>query len=142
MKQIYYLTYSDIPEEDGLIFPTELLDGSYVTGIWVAAFHDFEKIPELFEFDAVDNNELIRLIMTRVDGSVFQVSTGKHGVFYFRLMPILNRNDKYVGKSTLINSNSKLYQVVSMNIQKLEQTCLKDGFFFVGRVDNDFERRE
>ncbi|MFN8252242.1 MAG: hypothetical protein U0V75_10195 [Ferruginibacter sp.] len=140
MKAIHYLTYSDKPETEGLVFPSELLQNTYAPGLWVIDLQDFERLPDTFEFDAVDNNELQTLKMTRVNRSVFQVDTEKFGKFYFRIVNIYFRYQKYIGKSKLINANSKLLQVVSMDVQKLDRTCVDKGFFFVGRVDNNLER--
>ena len=140
MKAIHYLSYSDKPEVEGLVFPPELLKDTYSPGLWVIDLQDFERMPDTFEFDAVDNNELQSLKMTRVNRSVFQVDTDKYGKFYFRIINIFFRYQKYVGNSKLISGNSKLFQVVSMDIEKLNRTCLDKGFFFVGRVDNNLER--
>src|SRR5687768_4208116 len=99
MKPIYYLSYSDKPRTTGLIFPNELLENSYSPGIWVVDLKKFELLPGEFEFDAVDNNELLTFKMTRVDGTLFHVSTDKYGKFYFRVMSIYFRHKKYVGNS-------------------------------------------
>lgn len=141
MKAIHYLCYSDKPETEGLLFPIELLQDTYAPGLWVIDLQDFERMPDTFEFDAVDNNELQILKMTRVNRSVFQVDTAKHGKFYFRILNIFFRYQKYIGNSKLIGPNSRLYQVVSMDTQKLHRTSLDKGFFFVGRVDNNLEQR-
>jgi len=141
MTPIFYLTYSDNPKKDGLVFPSELQKGTYSTGIWVVDFQNRRKNLELLEFDAVDNGELLTLKMTRVNRSVFQVDTKKYGKFYFRISYIYYRYEKYVGESKLIPSENRLFQVVPMDIPKLEYTSLKKGFFFVGRVDNDIENK-
>lgn len=141
MKAIHYLSYSDKPETEGLLFPSELLKDTYAPGLWVVDLQDFEGLPNSFEFDAVDNNELQTLKMTRVNRYVYQVDTDKHGKFYFRIMNIFFRYQKYIGNSKLIDANSRLFQVVSMDIQKLHRTCLEKGFFFVGRIDNNIEQR-
>jgi hypothetical protein len=141
MKAIYYLSYSDKPETEGLLFPSELLQDNYAPGLWVIDLQEFERLPDTFEFDAVDNNELQTLKMTRVNRSVFQVDTDKHGKFYFRILNIFFRYQKYIGNSKLIDPNSRLFQVVSMDTQKLHRTSLDKGFFFVGRVDNNLEQR-
>lgn len=137
MKSIHYLSYSDKPETEGLLFPSELLKNTYSPGLWVIDLQNFERFPNTFEFDAVDNNELQTLKMTRVNRSVFQVETDKYGKFYFRITNIFFRYQKYIGNSKLIDPNSRLYQVVSIDISKLHRTCLDKGFFFVGRVDNN-----
>lgn len=141
MKSIHYLCYSDKVETEGLIYPNELSKDTYAPGLWVIDVNNFETLPDIFEFDAVDNNELQTLKMTRVNRFVFQVDTYKHGKFYFRISNIFFRYNKYVGKSKLIDPNSRLYQVVSMDVQKLHKTSLEGGFFFVGRVDNNLEQR-
>ena len=140
MKAIHYLTYSDKPDIEGLVFPSEILQNTYASGLWAIDLMEYEMMPNNFEFDAVDNNELQTLKMTRVNRSVFQVDTDKYGKFYFRVINIHFRYNKYVGKSKLINSSCRLYQIVSMDIQKLNNTCLDKGFFFVGRVDNNLEQ--
>lgn len=140
MKAIHYLSYSDKPETQGLLFPSELLQNTYAPGLWIIDLKKFERLPDSFEFDAVDNNELQVLKMTRVSRSVFQVDTKKYGKFYFRIVNIFSRYLNYIGNSKLISSDSRLFQVVSMDIQKLNRTCLDKGFYFVGRVDNSLER--
>lgn len=140
MKTVYYLSYSDIPGKDGLIFPNELQSGTYSPGIWVIDLEEFERISDTFIFDAVDNNENQSLKITRVNRSVFQVDTSKYGKFYFRIMRLFFRYEKYVGNSKLIKSDNILYQLVSMDIQKLERICLQNGFFFVGSVDDSIEK--
>lgn len=139
MKTIYYLSNSDKQGVAGLLFPAELSKDTYAPGIWVIDLQNFERLPDTLEFDAIDNNDLQILKMTQVNGSVFQVETSKYGKFYFRIMNIFFRYHKYVGNSKLIDRNSRLYQVVSMDIQKLHKACLENGFFFVGRVDDDLK---
>jgi hypothetical protein len=139
MKAIHYLSNSDKPGIEGLLFPGELLEDTYAPGIWIIDLQNFERLPKTFEFDAVDNNELQSLKMTQVNRTVFQVETSKYGKFYFRIMNTFFHYKKYVGNSKLIDPNNRLYQVVSMDIQKLHRACLENGFFFVGRVDNNIE---
>jgi hypothetical protein len=139
MKTIFYLCHSDEPGTIGLLFPGELLKGTYSPGLWFIELRNLENLPDEIEFDAVDNNDLLTLKLVRIDSSVYQVETGKHGRFYFRIMDIPYLN--YVGRSKLINKNSMLYQVVSLDIEKLQKSCLSNDFFFVGRVDTELIQR-
>lgn len=141
MNPIYYLCNSDIPEINGFLFPTELLEGTYTTGIWVIDLIYYERISDSYEFDAVDNDELVNLKMSRINGNIFQVDTSKYGKFYFRIVNLFYPRLKYVGKSKFIDSESRLLQVVSMDLHKLEITCMKHRFFFVGKVDRNLEKR-
>lgn len=133
MKPVYYMCYSDNSNADGLVFPNELLEDTYSPGLWVIELMEFEILPNIFEFDAVDNNELQELKMTRINQDIYQVESVKNGKFYFRIQHLFFRYNKYVGESKLINPRSKLLQVVPLNIQKLDSICLENGFFFVGR---------
>lgn len=139
MKEIYYLCYSDRKEIDGLLFPNELFEETYAPGLWVVDLLDFERFPDSFNFKAVDNDEVINFKMTRVNDLVYQVDIPKYGKFYFRIITTFFLYNKYKGNSNLINKKSRLYQVVSMDIQKLHRTCLEKRFFFVGRVDDDLK---
>lgn len=139
MKPVYYISYSDSPEKRGFVFPNELQNENYSIGMWVIELLQFEKLRDIFEFDAIENNEVLSLKMTRVNRSVFQVNTFKYGKFYFRIIPLTYHYNKYVGNSKLISHESRLYRVVSMDIEKLEQICLRSRFFFIGRGDNDLE---
>ncbi len=140
MGTVYYLCYSDIPENTGLVFPAELEPDIYSPGIWTVAIKRHDRFPESFEFDAVNDNQITSTKLIRVRQSVYQVDTEKHGKFFFRINRIFHRYENYVGNSKLIEQSDRLYQLTSMDIQKLERTCEK-GFFFVGRVDNNLENR-
>lgn len=136
-KPVYYLSYSDIPYSEGLVFPNELQAGTYAPGIWVIDIEPLARLADSFEFDAVLNNEVTSYSMDRINRSVFRVQTEKQGQFYFRIMNIFFRYQRYIGKSKLIQPESRLFQVVSMDIQKLSRVCLQERFFFVGRIDNE-----
>lgn len=140
MGTVYYLCYSDMPEKTGLVFPAELEPETYSPGIWTVAIKRHEKFPNSFEFDAINVNQITPTELVKVSPSVYQVDTEKHGKFFFRISHIFHRYANYVGKSKLIDQNDRMYQLTSMDIQKLERICDK-GFFFVGRVDNDLENR-
>lgn len=140
MGTVYYLCYSDIPEKAGLVFPAELEPDSYSPGIWTVAIKRHDRFPESFEFDAVNDNQITSTKLVRVSRSVYQVDTEKHGKFFFRINHIFHRYENYIGNSKFIEQNDRLYQLTSMDIQKLERTCDK-GFFFVGRADNNLENR-
>ena len=140
MGTVYYLCYSDIQGKTGLIFPTELEPDNYSPGIWTLAIKRKGRFPGSFEFDAVNNNQIIPTKLVLVDRSVYQVETEKYGKFFFRINHIYHRYESYVGSSKLISSDDRLFQLTSMDIQKLERTCDK-GFFFVGRVDNNLENK-
>jgi hypothetical protein len=137
MDSILYLTYSDIAERNGLVFPNELNEGTYAPGIWFVALSQNECLPDVLEFDAVYKNELQTLKMRRVDNYIYQVDTKLFGEFSFRVINTKIRNQKYIGKSTLINDNIKLYQIkpIEKDIQRLNNACLDKGFFFVGKID-------
>ena len=136
MGTVYYLCYSDIPEKTGLVFPSELEPESYSLGIWAVAIKRGNRFPEIIEFDAVNDNQITSTKLVKVSRSLYQVDTKIHGKFFFRINHIFNRYNNYVGKSKLIDQNDSLFQLTSIDIQKLEITCDK-GFFFVGRIDDD-----
>jgi len=140
MKSVYYLSYSDIPQKAGLVFPNELQKDIYSPGIWVVAKYRNERILNELEFDAVNDNQLNTLKLVRVNRLVFQVNHEKHGKFFFRISRIFFRYEKYVGSSKEISNDCILYQLTSMNIEKLEQAC-SNGFFFVGRIDTSLGNR-
>lgn len=140
MGTVYYLCYTDIPEKTGLVFPAELEPDSYSPGIWTVAIKRKERFPESFGFDAVNENQIVSTKLIRVNRSVYQVDTEKYGKFFFRINLIFHRYENYIGTSKLIEQSDRLYKLTSMDIQKLERTCDK-GFFFVGRVDNNLEKR-
>jgi hypothetical protein len=140
MGTVYYLCYSDIPEKTGLVFPAELEPDSYSPGIWTVAIKRHDRFPEIFQFDALNDNQIISTKLARVSRSVYQVDTEKHGIFFFRINNLYHRYQSYVGNSKLIEQSDRLFQLTSIDIQKLERTCDK-GFFFVGRVDNNLENR-
>jgi hypothetical protein len=141
MKPVYYLSYSDNPEQDGLVFPSELSLDTYAPGIWAIDTKPSEKVADSYEFDAVDRNELTKLLLVRVNNVVFQVTTPKYGNFFFRIVDALS-HIRYVGRSKLIEPNNLLYQIVSIDIKKLESVCSDGNFFFVGRIDRNLERRK
>lgn len=136
MGTVYYLCYSDIPEKKGLVFPAELQPESYSPGIWAVAIKTKDKFPETFEFDAVNDNQITSTKLIKVSRSVYQVDIEKHGKFFFRINRLFHTYENYVGNSKLIEQNCRLYQLTSMDIQKLERSC-DNGFFFVGKVDNN-----
>lgn len=136
MKPVLYLCYSDTPEKSGLVFPNELKEDSYTLGIWVIAVPKNQGISDTFEFDAVNNNKIVSLKLIRLNRLVYYVNTDMHGKFFFRVNNIFYRYEKYVGASKIIRKEDKLFQLTSMDIQKLERAC-DNGFFFVGRIDND-----
>lgn len=135
---VYYLCYSDSPDKTGLVFPEELNPNHYSPGIWTIAINAHEAIPESFEFDAVNINQITTSKLVRVNRSVYKVDIEKFGKFFFRINRIFNQN--YVGNSRLIEESDRLYQLTSLDIQKLEQTC-ENGFYFVGRTDKDVKQR-
>lgn len=135
MNPVYYLCYSDNSEKTGLVFPYELLPKTYSPGLWAIDLNQHDIIPSSFSFDAVDDNRLVTFKLTQVNGSVFRVNTKKYGVFYFRIINIYFRYQKYTGNSPLINPNNRLFQVISTDILKLNQICIERKFFFVGKVD-------
>jgi len=129
-----------MPEKTGLVFPSELDPDNYSPGIWTIAIGRQDRLPDSFGFDAVNNNQIITTRLIRVNRSVYKVESEKHGKFFFRISRIFFRFDRYVGNSKLINPEDRIYQLTSMDVQKLERTCDK-GFFFVGQVDNNMEKR-
>lgn len=142
MKPIYYLSYSDIPGNNGFVFPSELQQYNYSPGSWFVALDSFEAIPDILEFDAVDNNELLSLKLSRVNRMVFLVDTFKYGKFFFRAMhKFYNRYDRYVGNSKLIAPDNRLFQILPLEVQRLENVCKNSRFFFVGRIDSEIENQ-
>jgi hypothetical protein len=137
LKTIYYLSYSDNAEKEGLVFPNELLEQTYSSGIWIINLKHYERIPKLIDFDVVVNNELKTFKMKKINGFMFQVDANNYGKFYFSILNLTSHFHKYVGNSKLINSNDRLFQVVPIDNQKLNNSCLKEGFFFVGRIDSN-----
>jgi len=140
MKPVYYLSYSDLPENEGMVFPSELQKETYSTGIWVVDLPWYDRRVRNYAFDAVNGNELLSLTMTLIDTNLYLVEANKLGKFYFRIMRLSSRYNRYVGNSSLIEPNNRLYQVVPLNVQQIEDSCLKSRFFFVGRIDNNISR--
>lgn len=141
MNSVFYLSYSDIADKEGLVFPSELQQATYSPGIWTVCKNKHMRLPNEFSFDAVDNIEVVNLKLSQVNGNVYSVNTEKYGMFFFRISHIFFRYEKYVGDSKLIDKSDRLYQVYSMNIQHLSKACLENRFYFVGRIDNNLEQR-
>ena len=75
MGTVYYLCYSDIPEKTGLVFPSELEPESYSLGIWAVAIKRGNRFPEIFEFDAVNDNQITSTKLVKVSRSLYQPQT-------------------------------------------------------------------
>lgn len=138
MQNIYYLSYSNT--DDGLVFPSELGEGVYSPGMWVLQSENINRTNNLYRFDAVDQNELIKLNLSKVQNNYFQVETNKYGKINFRLHEIYSRYQNYIGNSNLINPHLKFFQLVPTDIPKLSFLCLEKGFFLVGKVDEELNK--
>jgi hypothetical protein len=138
---VWYLSYSDSPKKEGLIFPNELLKNTYSPGIWAIDLDRYQRYirEDIYSFDAVDKEEIVNTKLIKINPHVFQVDS-RHGKFFFRIIQLHYRYNKYIGNSNLINKENVLYQVVSMDIPKLNKLCLEEKFFFVGRIDSNLER--
>ncbi|MBA6157385.1 hypothetical protein H3Z83_12780 [Tenacibaculum sp. S7007] len=138
MESILYLSYSNV--SDGLVFPNELSEGVYSPGMWVLQSENINATNELYDFDAVDENKLIKLNLSKIQNNYFQVDTRKYGKINFRLHEIYYRYQNYVGNSNLINPHLKFFQLVPIDIPKLSNLCLEKGFFLVGKIDEEMNK--
>ncbi len=135
MDKIFYLSYSNV--EEGLIFPNELENGVYSPGMWVLQSKNLSQAKEKYLFDAINKNEVVPLILNKVNKDYFQVDTLKYGKIYFRLKKIYKRHQFYNGKSTLINNDLSFFQLIPISIPKLTQLCLENNFYLIGSIDED-----
>lgn len=138
MENILYLTYSN--DQEGLVFPNELEQGIYAPGMWVIQAENIHKTRDSYLIDAIDNNELVKLNVSKVNGTLFQVDTIKYGSVFLRLKEIYERYNKYVGNSNWINENSRFFQLIPIEIPKLTELCLSRKFFLIGRMDDNLEK--
>lgn len=137
MKEVFYLSYSN--SDEGLVFPSELENGIYAPGIWVIQAESKKACPKEFLFDAVDNDEVIKLITRRLNNVNYQVDTQKYGKINLRLIEVYRRYNRYVGRSKIIDSNLRFFQLVPIDILKMSELCLKEKFFLIGTVDPKIE---
>ena len=138
MENILYLTYSN--NQEGLVFPNELEEGIYAPGMWEIQAENIYKTNDSYLIDAIDNDELVKLNVSRVNGTLFQVDTIKYGSIFLRLKEIYERYNKYVGNSNWITENSRFFQLIPIEIPKLTELCLSKKFFLIGRMDDNLEK--
>jgi hypothetical protein len=67
MKKIYYLTPSPNQELNGLVFPEELPENYYTTGVWVIAEKNRSDLESEYRFDAVHENRQVVLTLQRLN---------------------------------------------------------------------------
>lgn len=137
MQEVLYLSYSN--QQDGLIFPNELEKGIYSPGMWIIQATSINECSSEFFFNAVENNEIVKLTIRRISNSNYQVDTLKYGKINLRLVEIYWRYQNYVGNSQLINRNLKFFQLVPIDIPKITRLCLEEKFFLIGKIDEDIK---
>lgn len=136
--EVLYLSYSNLDE--GLVFPNELEDRIYSPGMWMIQGSSILTCPSTLSFDAVYQNQLQGLTLTRIEGNYYQSDTQNFGKVNFRLIELYERYQNYVGKSTLVNRDLKFFQLVPIDIPKITELCLKNHFFFVGKIDEEIRK--
>lgn len=137
MNIVYYLCETDKPEQDGLVFVKELDSNTYSLGNWYIEIRPNERNPKFLEFDAIIDNAQQKLILNRFNRNIYIIELKNLGIVYMRLVRAFERHKKYIGNSKLISCDSKLFQIVPMNVQELESLCRETGFYFIGKNDND-----
>jgi hypothetical protein len=135
---VLYLTYSNLDE--GLVFPNELEEGIYSPGMWMIQGNSISTCPSILSFDAVFENQLQKLTLRRIEGNYYQSDTKKFGKVNFRLIELYRRYQNYVGKSQFINRDLKFFQLVPIDIPKITELCLKNHFFFIGKIDEEIRK--
>jgi hypothetical protein len=130
---VQYLSF--YPELDGLVFPQELPDNYYSLGKFYVYAKENHRLEHHYDFDAEDEGKDVRLLLERQensrDSNIYIVKTSNHGIFPFVIEPT---RYQYVG--FLENMRGmQLFRVIPLNLDKLEQACLNNRFFFCGAND-------
>lgn len=137
MKPVYYLCHSDKPGIVGFVFPGELVPDTYSPGIWAVTPNSAGLLDDVYVFDAVNNTELEKFELRHLHKTIYQVNHPKHGNIRFRIvMWHVGKDICYLGTSPLI-STPNVFQVVPMDVAKLEELCSSSQFFFTGQVDEN-----
>lgn len=134
MKHIVqYLSF--YPEVDGLVFPQELPEDYYSLGKFYVYATSRGDLAHRYYFDAEDEGKDVRLLLERQesspDSNIYIVRTKKHGIFPFVIEPT---RYQYVGSLQKLQ-NVRLFRVIPLNLDKLEEACLSKKFFFCGAND-------
>lgn len=141
-NDVYYLVLSDKPQKAGLIFPSETDNNDFRIGQWFIRIGDGDwELKESYNFDCVTNGILTTYSLIRKRNNIYQLTTKDKSVYFFRIEPRRYWSNRYVGRSTLFSSGDILYVVVPISTEALSTAAKEKRFYFVGRVDQQIERK-
>lgn len=134
MKEILYLSL--FSPENALLFPTELPDGYFSPGLFVAEEDPKGLAAYEYSFDAMDAGNRVTLNLVRQDeanptATLYAVRTEKFGIFFFSLVE-MNPIYRYIGKKTSLRKHQNFRIAVTRDAQKLERVCQNFNFYFIG----------
>jgi hypothetical protein len=126
---VYYLVRS--LSKNGYLFPNEE-DVSEPSQANSACFA-FIKGTEELTIKAIDKGDPIDIRLNKVKPeSRFWYAHTPYGVIYFK---VNSKRIKYVGKK--LSQSVRLNWLNPINILKLEELCVNNGFFFVGQTEQE-----
>lgn len=131
---VFYLSY--FLESNGFLFPQELPKNYYAPGLFLIEPSDNGEYAYSYSFDAMDNGQRVSLQLVRADegdpySTLCVVRTQHYGSFWFNIVRI-NPSVKYVGNYNELNDHNSFSLVETVNSDKLERTCKKYNFYFIG----------
>ncbi|WP_158900131.1 hypothetical protein [Burkholderia sp. L27(2015)] len=132
--EVYYLSF--YPPYDGFLFPDELPPTYYAPGLFLVEETGDGLLPYSYEFEAMDNGQRVTLTMVRnnegdVNSNLYVVKTKYYGSFWFSIER-LNPRLKYLGKRLALSAHRALSVAVTRDANKLERTCERFDFYFIG----------
>jgi hypothetical protein len=140
MNSVFYLCFSLEEEKSGFVFPSELDKNIYSPGIFIVIAPLNYRFEDTYIFEAFDRRRHIKLELRRARKNTFLVSTKKYGTFFFKAKLIQKTYNNYLGRHVSPSSNERLYEIIPLQPQRLEDVCRKHNFFFLGSIEESNRR--
>ena len=132
MKKVLYLCRGNADSND-FYFAPELPENYFSPGQFVIESKNTRgQMHDLYRFDAMQDNKELELELKPAErGRAYVVDAGANGKFYFKVVA-MNRATRYAGKQQGPFDGMPFYRLEPANMQKLEQACLTNEFYFIG----------
>ena len=135
MNSVLYLSFDLRAEKSGFVFPSELEGNVYSPGIFIIVGPPMYRFDDTYIFEAFERRRCVKLQLRWARKNIFFVSTKRYGTFYFKAKLIHREFNSYLGRRRVIQANERLYDVIPLQPQRLEDVCIKHDFFFLGSVE-------
>ena len=138
---IFQLAINSINDQVGYVFLNEIPESFYTTDIWAVASKELtldpSKLLDEYVFIAVEENEEKEFILKRHQEFIYFVEHPKYGKILFAVEYTFPYTLGYIGRSNWFAKDTVFYEVIPISVDKINDLCLNNRFFFVGRVDEE-----